>query len=115
MTNGLLARRWFLALLACSSPILAQREEKASDRKLRMQHLTARAVAMREAVRALQERLREQGHSLDPEIVANRARMEAFMDEAEETMKDRRWAEADKAMDRADAVIRKLEAVFHGK
>jgi len=126
MTNAqIVGRRTFLTLLACGTAGLAQQKDKPRDEtvskkntreaKLRMQHLTARAVAMRGAVRSLEERLREQGLSLDPEIVANRTRMEIFMDEAEDAIKANRWDEASKAMERAESAIQKLEAVFKRK
>lgn len=123
--HSMLARRRLLALLAGAAALPARQDEKqrgqsgadkkARDLKLRMQYLTARAVAIREAVKSLEDRLREQGLPLDPEIAANRARMEIFMDEAEDALKAERWEDADKAMDRAEAAIEKLEAVFKGK
>ncbi|MBI3471324.1 MAG: hypothetical protein HY013_08205 [Candidatus Solibacter usitatus] len=104
--------RWVLvSLLACAAAMGEQKSE-AREAKIRFQNLTARASAMLDSIRTLEDRLHQQGLSLRADTVASRTRMELFMDEAEEELKAGRLKEARKAMSRAEGAIAKLETAM---
>jgi hypothetical protein len=105
-------RRALIGLLALAPALAPAQTKEQRDLRIRFQNLAARAVAMNDSYKTMEERLRREGLTLRAETVAARARMEMFLDDAENALKEKRWKEARKAMERAGAAIARLETAL---
>lgn len=87
----------------------------ATETEARMQELTARAVAALETLDNMARRLRRQGLTLRPEVVAHRVRLESALDAAEAAIKENRDRDARRAIARGEGAAGKIEAFLQGK
>jgi hypothetical protein len=90
-------------------------EEEERDLKDKMVNLVARGVAVIDALETLERRLKRQGLSLRTDIIAERVKLEFGLDDAEAAMKERKFADAKRAMKRAESALERIEAFLGGK
>lgn len=81
----------------------ASKSEK--DLRLRFGYVSTRAVANFRSADSIEERLRAEGSTLHPQLIALRLRIEAALDEAQAALDRNDRAGANKAITRAGALL----------
>ena len=84
------------------------RTQAQKDAQRRLGLVATRAIANFRSADSVEANLNAQGHSLHPEIVALRLRIEAALDEAQEALDQADPAAANKALDRAQALLQRF-------
>ena len=84
------------------------RTQAQKDTQRRLGLVATRAIANFRSADSIEANLSAQGHSLHPEVVALRLRIEAALDEAQEALDQADPAAANKALDRAQALLQRF-------
>jgi hypothetical protein len=90
----------FFAVLA---PVIAQDGSALKETRNRLHLIATRAIANFRSSETIEARLRQEGNSLHPRILAIRMRLEAALDDAEAALKAGKIQEANADLDRAEA------------
>jgi ElaB/YqjD/DUF883 family membrane-anchored ribosome-binding protein len=91
-------------------PVPAPAHSKSQPQKdvqRRLGLIATRAVANFRSADSIEANLNESGHSLHPQIVALRLRIEAALDEAQKAVDQADPAAANEALDRAEALLQR--------
>jgi hypothetical protein len=111
------------ALVAVSAiaqdPKPATREEPKTEKvpelrelRVRFRHLVARAVAVKSLLKSVEDNLAQRGFALHGDLIAMRTRVDEFLDDAEQDLKDGKRADALDDMNHAEASVMRLERMI---
>lgn len=105
-----------LALLLCLTALTFATDQGVtkSERRLRREfdELTARAIAILDVVRNSEQQHADRGLSLHPDILAARNRVEAAMDDAEESLNAKDWWALKARLQRARGFVEQLQRKY---
>jgi hypothetical protein len=93
----------------------AQDKEKIPELRelrVRFRHLVARAIAVKSVLKSVEDNLAHRGYTLNIELLAARTRVEEFLDDAEQDLKDGKRADLLDDLDHAEASIMRLERMI---
>lgn len=97
------------------APVPARPQTKAEkDAQKRLGLLATRAIANFHSAESIEANLNRDGHSLHPQIVALRLRIEAALDEAQKAVDHADPATANEALDRAQALLQRFVQLVGG-
>lgn len=98
------------------APVSCTAASPAAVRELRhrLGLVATRAIAYFRSADSIEENLKEQGAALHPEIVSLRLRLEAALDETDKVIDECHKAMADKALERAQALLDRFAAKLGG-
>ena len=80
--------------------------------RVRFRHLVARAVAVKSVLKSVEDNLAQRGYTLHGELLAARARVEEFLDDAEQDLKDGKRVDLLDDLNHAEASITRLERMI---
>jgi len=89
-------------------PRLAQAEKSQKDARKRLGLVATRATANFRSADSIEANLNAQGHTLHPQLVALRLRIEAALDEAQKAVDHADPAAANEALDKAQALLQQF-------
>ena len=101
-------------LLAAGS-VAAFSATEAQETKLRFGHVATKAVANFRSADSIEERLRADGMTLHPQLVALRLRIESALDEIEEAIGKGELAAANETLVRASALVDRFARQIGGE
>jgi len=118
--GGVLLAGFAAGSLFAQAPAPQDKQEKTEqDRpkelrasRNRFRHLASRAIASKHAISDLEERLAKHGWAINSDLAGARVRMDEFMDDAEEDLKNSDVANAEQSMDYAEAAIQRVEKLL---
>ena len=93
----------------------AQEKEKIPELRelrVRFRHLVARAIAVKSVLKSVEDNLAHRGYTLNIELLAARTRVEEFLDDAEQDLKDGKRADLLDDLEHAEASIMRLERMI---
>ena len=80
--------------------------------RVRFRHLVARAIAVKSVLKSVEDNLAQRGFTLNVELLAARTRVEEFLDDAEQDLKDGKRADLLDDLNHAEASIMRLERMI---
>jgi ElaB/YqjD/DUF883 family membrane-anchored ribosome-binding protein len=89
------------------APAAPPKTQPQKDVQRRLGLIATRAVANFRSADSIEANLNQSGHSLHPQIVALRLRIEAALDEAQKAIDQADPATANEALDRAQALLQR--------
>ena len=80
--------------------------------RVRFRHLVAQAIAVKSVLKSVEDNLAKRGFTLNVELLAARTRVEEFLDDAEQDLKDGKRADLQDDLNQAEASIIRLERMI---
>jgi hypothetical protein len=80
--------------------------------RVRLRHLVARAVAVKSLLKNVEDNLAQRGFALNGDLVAMRTRVDEFLDDADQDLKDGRRADLLEDLNHAEGSLQRLERMI---